>query len=209
MSHEHPLAYLLGIEGTALLRSFVGDCDFDREFAQARIAEIRRLPDDKKLCGAGISVGRVDAPEGYNIWAHTYDTPGNGAFPYEEPYLRRVLDTQPPTCSILDAACGTGCYSEYLAAQGHRVIGVDSSPGMLARDRPRAQRRLPPGSAPPAAAARQRGGRDRLRTGADPRPGPAAGARRVCPRAAAGRPSRDRRHAREECVARLHPQGDR
>lgn len=37
--YQHPLAYLLGLEGVALLRTFAGD--FDREFGEARIAEIR------------------------------------------------------------------------------------------------------------------------------------------------------------------------
>ncbi len=135
VSYEHPLAYLLGLEGVALLRAFAGD--FDRDFAQARIAEVRRLLDDARLCGAGVSVNRVETTDGYNIWAHTYDTPGNGAFPYEEPYVRQIIDTL-PACSILDAACGTGRHTEYLAAQGHSVIGVDGSPGMLARARERA-----------------------------------------------------------------------
>jgi SAM-dependent methyltransferase len=41
----------------------------------------------------------------------------------------------------LDAACGTGRYAEFLVRRGHRVIGVDSSPDMLAR----ARRRVPDG----------------------------------------------------------------
>ena len=39
----------------------------------------------------------------------------------------------------LDAACGTGRFAEFLAKRGHRVIGVDSSPDMLAH----ARRRVP------------------------------------------------------------------
>lgn len=41
----------------------------------------------------------------------------------------------------LDAACGTGRFAEFLARRGHQVIGVDSSPGMLAH----ARRRVPDG----------------------------------------------------------------
>jgi ubiquinone/menaquinone biosynthesis C-methylase UbiE len=41
----------------------------------------------------------------------------------------------------LDAACGTGRFAEFLAKCGHRVIGVDSSPEMLAY----ARRRVPDG----------------------------------------------------------------
>jgi ubiquinone/menaquinone biosynthesis C-methylase UbiE len=36
---------------------------------------------------------------------------------------------------VLDAACGTGRYAAYLAGRGHRVIGVDRSPDMLAKAR--------------------------------------------------------------------------
>ena len=41
----------------------------------------------------------------------------------------------------LDAACGTGRFAEFLARRGHQVIGVDSSPDMLAH----ARRRVPDG----------------------------------------------------------------
>ncbi len=37
-----------------------------------------------------------------------------------------------PPGIALDAACGTGRHSAYLAAHGHTVTGVDSSPDMLA-----------------------------------------------------------------------------
>jgi SAM-dependent methyltransferase len=41
----------------------------------------------------------------------------------------------------LDAACGTGRFAELLASHGHQIIGVDSSPDMLAH----ARRRVPNG----------------------------------------------------------------
>jgi hypothetical protein len=37
MIYQHPLAYLLGLEGIALMRGFCGE--FDREFTLARLAE--------------------------------------------------------------------------------------------------------------------------------------------------------------------------
>ncbi|GIH04612.1 hypothetical protein Rhe02_26790 [Rhizocola hellebori] len=132
MTYLHPLAYLLGVEGVALLRSFGGE--FDRDFVHARLAEIRRLVNDETLVAAGIPIGTVDTVDGYQVWAKTYDEPGNGAFPVEEPYVRRIVDSLPQGCFV-DAACGTGRHTEYLAAQGHRVIGVDSSPDMLAHAR--------------------------------------------------------------------------
>jgi len=48
--------------------------------------------------------------------------------------VREILDALPVGVA-LDAACGTGRHTGYLASLGHRVIGVDSSPEMLARAR--------------------------------------------------------------------------
>lgn len=39
MTHEDPRAYLLGLEGVALLRAFTGECD--REFALTHVASVR------------------------------------------------------------------------------------------------------------------------------------------------------------------------
>ncbi|MBA3310028.1 MAG: SAM-dependent methyltransferase, partial [Nocardioidaceae bacterium] len=39
MIFQHPLAYLLGLEGIALLRAFAGD--YDRDFTESRLAEVR------------------------------------------------------------------------------------------------------------------------------------------------------------------------
>ncbi|GAA4228827.1 SAM-dependent methyltransferase [Streptosporangium album] len=76
MIYEHPLAYLLGLEGIALLRSFTGE--YDRDF----------------------------------------------------------VDTLPVGVA-LDAACGTGRFAASLTERGHQILGVDSSPDMLARARER------------------------------------------------------------------------
>ncbi len=48
--------------------------------------------------------------------------------------MREILDGL-PRGAALDAACGTGRHSAYLAALGHEVIGVDTSPEMLGRAR--------------------------------------------------------------------------
>lgn len=134
MIYQQPLAYLLGLEGAALLRVF-GE-DYDRDFGEARIAEIRRLLSSPALSDDGVVARRVDTVDGYRAWSATYDQPGNGLFAYEEPIVLEILAAL-PTGIALDAACGTGRYAEYLVAQGHRVIGVDSSPDMLARARTR------------------------------------------------------------------------
>jgi SAM-dependent methyltransferase len=134
MVYQHPLAFLLGLEGIALLRAFAGE--YDREFGEARIAEIRRLLDDPALRIEGVNAERVGTVDGYRIWSQTYDRPGNGAFDYEEPYVREILDAL-PTGVALDAACGTGRWAADLAGRGHDVVGVDNSPDMLGHARAR------------------------------------------------------------------------
>jgi ubiquinone/menaquinone biosynthesis C-methylase UbiE len=132
--YEHPLAYVLGLEGLGLLRAFTGE--FDRDFVESRIAEIRRLLDDESLANAAVEVDRVDTVAGYRVWSKTYDEPRNTAFDVDEPVVREIVDALPVGVA-LDAACGTGRYAQFLAARGHRIIGVDSSPDMLARARAR------------------------------------------------------------------------
>ncbi|MFI7542131.1 methyltransferase domain-containing protein [Actinoplanes sp. NPDC049599] len=134
MVYQHPLMYLLGLEGVALLRAFAGERD--REFAEARIAEIRRLLDSPELTGPGVTAARVGTVAGYRAWSRTYDEPGNGLFAFEEPLVHGTVDLLPAGVA-LDAACGTGRHAAYLAGRGHRTIGVDSSPEMLQRARAR------------------------------------------------------------------------
>lgn len=137
MIYEHPLAYLLGLEGIALLRSFTGE--YDREFVDARLAEVRKFLDDETLATAARQVARVDISEGYQIWAKTYDGP-NTAFDFDEPIVQEIVDDLPAGVA-LDAACGTGRMAAYLAQRGHQILGVDGSPDMLAR----ASERVPQG----------------------------------------------------------------
>lgn len=130
VSYEHPLAYLVGLEGIALLRAFTGEQD--REFVHKRLSEIRALLDDPVFTDAGVEVEQVDTVTGYGIWSSTYDAPGNAAFDFDTPVLTRFLERL-PVGDALDAACGTGRLTRLLESCGHRVIGVDSSPGMLAQ----------------------------------------------------------------------------
>lgn len=129
MIHQHPLAYLLGLEGVALLRAFAGE--HDEEFVTARLAEIRSLLDDADELGAGGAATELTPAEAYGWWAGGYDAPGNQLIDIEGPIVRSLLDGVPAGVA-LDAACGTGRHAEYLAGLGHEVIGVDSSPEMLA-----------------------------------------------------------------------------
>jgi SAM-dependent methyltransferase len=65
---------------------------------------------------------------------------GGGLFAADEPVVAEYLSGRAPGVA-LDAACGTGRFAEFLARRGHQVIGVDSSPDMLAH----ARRRVPDG----------------------------------------------------------------
>jgi len=125
----NPLAYLLGLEGAALMRAFAGE--YDAAFVEQRIDEVRRLLADRELLGAGAQVRRLTVEEGYDAWSTTYDDPGNGLL---APDFERVtaLADGAPSGRALDAACGTGRYAEWLAEQGCQVVAVDRSEGMLA-----------------------------------------------------------------------------
>jgi SAM-dependent methyltransferase len=135
MIYQHPLAYLLGLEGIALLRAWAGD--YDKDFVDRRLAEVRRLLATPAVAEHdGVLVDRGDTRTGYRQWAASYDAPRNSLFDSDEPVMHEIIDALPPG-DALDAACGTGRYAEYLAGRGHRVVGVDSSPEMLDRARSR------------------------------------------------------------------------
>src|SRR5215470_1583524 len=127
--YQHPLAYLLGLEGVALLHAFAGD--YDRDFTEARLAEIRALLDSADQLGGGMTIRPIPIVEGYRSWAEAYDQPGNQLIDLEQPIVREILDAL-PRGTALDAACGTGRHAAYLATLGHTVTGVDTSPEMLA-----------------------------------------------------------------------------
>jgi ubiquinone/menaquinone biosynthesis C-methylase UbiE len=125
--YQHPLAYLLGLEGIALMRAFNGD--YDEEFTRARMAEIRALLDSADQFGEGVETPPVTTAEGYRAWSVAYDEP-NDLIDLEQPVIRRMLDEM-PTGTALDAACGTGRHSAYLSSLGHAVTGIDICPQML------------------------------------------------------------------------------
>jgi SAM-dependent methyltransferase len=138
VTYLSPLGYLLGVEGAALLRGF-REGSADRAFVEARIAEIRTLLDTPALAHAeGVTAepGTISAADVYQDWAPHYDAPGNQMIDLEQPVVRRILDSL-PVGTALDAACGTGRHTAYLHELGHQVIGVDTSPAMLARARER------------------------------------------------------------------------
>jgi ubiquinone/menaquinone biosynthesis C-methylase UbiE len=133
--YQDPLAYLLGLEGAALLDAWAGD--HNREFTEARLADIRRLLDDEKLRDRAVLAEQVSTVTAYEQQSASYDAnAGGGLFLTDEPVVAEYLTGREPGVA-LDAACGTGRFAEFLAQRGHHVIGVDSAPDMLAHARQR------------------------------------------------------------------------
>ena len=129
VTYQDPLAYLIGLEGMTLLDSWTGH--HDRAFVEARLAEVRRLLDDKQLQGIGVEAETVSADVSYQQQAPDYDAGGGGGlFALDEPIITQWVEGR-RAGDALDAACGTGRFAGLLAARGHTVVGVDGSPDML------------------------------------------------------------------------------
>jgi hypothetical protein len=111
-----PAGYVLGLKGLALLRGWAGD--FDETFTRDRLVTVRSLLEDPVLKShAGVPVNIASVADGYQQWAATYEEP-NGLFEFDEPFVHDILDGLRPGVA-LDAACGTGRFSEELARRGH------------------------------------------------------------------------------------------
>jgi len=122
---------VIGVEGLALLRQLYAA---DGAGARAdRLAEVRDALDRPDL---DVPLGtEVDVDAGYVQWSRSYDAPLR-LFAVEGAAVRPRVDAWAPG-TVLDAACGTGRWSEYLAARGHAVVGVDRSAAMLDLARPK------------------------------------------------------------------------
>lgn len=133
MGHHHVGAFLLGLEGAALLRANATGAT-PEAFAE-RFDEIGGLLD--AIRGGLLDIAWESAPvtttAGYAAWSSSYDGP-NPLIDVEQPIVRQLLADLAPGIA-LDAACGTGRHAHYLAAAGHDVIGIDESPDMLATAR--------------------------------------------------------------------------
>ncbi len=77
---------------------------------------------------------KVSTLDGYAKWADSYDAYPNGLIRIEEPIVRRLLGDVAGK-RVLDAGCGTGRHTAWLAQQDARVTGVDPSAAMLAHAR--------------------------------------------------------------------------
>jgi SAM-dependent methyltransferase len=129
--YQNPLAYLLGLEGTALLRGFAGE--HDEKFVLTRLDEVRQLLADEQLFGGGVEIPLITTIQGYREWATTYDQP-NGLIEADQPIVDDIIDGLPVGVAV-DVGCGTGRYTCRLADRGHTVIGIDTSPEMLQQAR--------------------------------------------------------------------------
>jgi SAM-dependent methyltransferase len=132
MVYVHPLAYLVGLEGVALLRAFAGD--YGRDFTEARLTEVRELLDSALALHPGADAEVLTTVDAYRAWSQFYDRPGNGLFDVEQSIVWDIIDGLPRGIA-LDAACGTGRHAEHLESRGDQVIGVDISADMLANAR--------------------------------------------------------------------------
>ena len=129
MIYQHPLAYLLGLEGLALLRAWGGDEDFDEQFVRERFAAVRALLADAELTShPGVLVERDATASAYAQWAGSYDQEDNGLLELDLPLIDAIVADLPRGRAI-DAGCGTGRLAFWLAARGFRVTGIDGSDG--------------------------------------------------------------------------------
>jgi ubiquinone/menaquinone biosynthesis C-methylase UbiE len=125
-------AWLIGLEGVALLRAVAGDRQLDEAFIDQRLAEVAQIlaaRDDRELAGR-THPQQTDVHTAYQLWAPTYDTDPNPLLDIEQGAVWPLLDRFPPGRAV-DAGCGTGRHAGFLAARGHAVIGVDTAPAML------------------------------------------------------------------------------
>jgi ubiquinone/menaquinone biosynthesis C-methylase UbiE len=125
--------YVLGTEGLALLRTWLVA---DDETLRRRVDELARMASapDAPPMAIGLDVPELDVAAGYARWATSYDDAANPLIRVEEPVVRAFVD-RVPSGRALDAACGTGRHTAYLAARGHRVAGIDATPAMLDKAR--------------------------------------------------------------------------
>jgi SAM-dependent methyltransferase len=132
-TYQRAAAWLLGLEGVALLRAHAGDAVGGKAFVDARIQEIRRIVAslDTPALAADYELPDLSLATGYKDWASTYDSGWNPLLGVEEAVVHPLLQPWGKGMTVLDAACGTGRHAAVLAKQGCKVIGVDLSKAML------------------------------------------------------------------------------
>lgn len=124
---------VIGMEGVALLRTWLTG---NRREIWTRVHELTKFvthPHEGPL-SIELDIPERDYLEGYAAWAETYDSALNPLICLEEPTVQRLIDHL-PAGTALDAACGTGRHTAYLASHNHQVVGVDGSREMLEKAR--------------------------------------------------------------------------
>jgi len=76
---------------------------------------------------------RRDCEEQYDRESTLYDEQG-GVYSNitHQQFIQEFLGFLPPNSHVLDAPCGTGRYLPFLLENGHSLVGIDQSQGMLA-----------------------------------------------------------------------------
>ena len=84
----------------------------------------------RKLLGIPIA---TQSKKAYDLWANSYDDqPNNLMLHLDNEVFHSALSAVKGTNEVIvDIGCGTGRHWDELYARGKRVIGYDSSPGML------------------------------------------------------------------------------
>lgn len=126
---QDPVAYLVGLQGVALLRACAGE--HGPEFMTQRLVEIAELLRRPAALGEALPAQPLSVVDGYDEWSSSYDGPGNALLDWEIGYVKDLVSDLPPG-RALDAGCGSGRHAQWLAQQGFSVTGVDTSPKMLA-----------------------------------------------------------------------------
>lgn len=137
--HYRSVAYtrvgdlLLGLTALALLRGRVQELGGKR-YSDARVNDLRRILDHwgEPALQRDANWQPAAAADGYAVWAQSYDDEANPLIELDQATLAPLI-ARHASGAALDAACGTGRWSKFLAERGFAVIGVDESPEMLER----------------------------------------------------------------------------
>ena len=120
--------FVLGLEGVAILRAWTVDPATVASRANSIASIVARR--DEAPWSDPIDISERSVVSGYTEWASTYDSQANPALIAEQAAVHAIIERY-PVGAALDAACGTGRHSAYLASLGYDVVGIDATPAML------------------------------------------------------------------------------
>jgi SAM-dependent methyltransferase len=125
--------YLLGIQGLAILGESLTR-NYDGMVARRGEMQGILAGYDEEPLSTPRDLPDANLDEGYTTWSETYDHPTeldpDPIQALEGPVMRKFIDGLPDG-PVLDAACGTGRHTKYLADKGHDVLGIDGNAAML------------------------------------------------------------------------------